>query len=416
MSLGSSFSSLRHRNFRLLWLGQVFSTTGSMMQNAAILWHVTQLVPEKDRPMALGAVGLVKLVPIVVFSLIGGVVADAVDRKQLMLVMQALLTIFAAALALLTFLHVEALWSVYLLTGLTSAATCFDGPARQSMIPALVPKKDFPNAISLNTIHFQFASVVGPLISGVVIATLGEAWVYTLNAVSFLAVIWALVRMRNVPQRAGAKSDVSLRSAFEGLSFVFRSPMIRSTMLLDFFATFFSSATGLLPIFAQDILHVGALGYGFLSAAPATGALLAGAFLVHASDRIDHRGRTLLWSVVAYGAATILFGMSKSFLLTLACLAAIGAADMVSTVLRNIIRQLTTPDHLRGRMTSVNMIFFMGGPQLGELEAGLVASGFGAPLSVISGGIGCLVATAWIAAKTPALRRYRRDDPVLEAA
>ena len=416
MSLASSFSALRHRNFRLLWLGQVFSTTGSMMQNAAVLWHVTQLVPEKDRPMALGAVGLVKLVPIVVFSLIGGVVADAVDRRKLMLVMQSLMTVFAAALALLTFLEIEALWSVYLFTALTSAANSFDGPARQSMIPALVPKKDFPNAISLNTIHFQVASVVGPLLGGVVIATLGEAWVYTLNAASFLAVIWGLLRMRDVPQRAGTKSDVSLKSALEGLTFVFRSPMIRSTMLLDFFATFFSTATGLLPIFAQDILHVGPLGYGWLLSAPAIGALLAGVFLVHASERIEHRGRTLLWAVAAYGIATIFFGVSKSFVLTFACLAVVGAADMVSTVLRNIIRQLTTPDHLRGRMTSVNMVFFMGGPQLGELEAGLVASALGAPFSVISGGIGCLVATAWIAAKTPALRRYMRDDPVLEAA
>jgi len=416
LSFASSFSALRHRNFRLLWLGQVFSTTGSMMQNAAVLWHVTQLVPEKDRPMALGAVGLVKVVPIVVFSLIGGVVADAVDRKKLMLVMQSLMTMFAAALALLTFLHVEALWSVYLFTALTSAANSFDGPARQSMIPALVPKKDFPNAISLNTIHFQFASVVGPLLGGIVIATLGEAWAYALNAASFLAVIWGLLRMRDVPQRAGAKSDVSLRSALEGLTFVFRSPMIRSTMLLDFFATFFSTATGLLPLFAQDVLHVGPLGYGWLLSAPAIGALLAGVFLVHASERIEHRGRTLLWAVAAYGLATIAFGVSKSFVLTFACLAVVGAADMVSTVLRNIIRQLTTPDHLRGRMTSVNMVFFLGGPQLGELEAGLVASALGAPFSVVSGGIGCLVATAWIAAKTPALRRYMRDDPVLEAA
>jgi MFS family permease len=386
-----------------------------MMQNAAVLWHVTQLAPEGSRALALGGVGLVKVVPIFVFSLVGGVVADALDRRRLMLVMQILMTIFATVLSVLTFLEVEALWSVYLFTGLTSAANSFDGPARQSMIPALVPKKDFPNAISLNTIHFQAASVLGPLLAGVSLAALGEAWVYGLNALSFLAVIWGILLMRNIPERVGAKSNVSLRSALEGLSFVFRSPMIRSTMLLDFFATFFSTATGLLPLFAQDILRVGPLGYGYLLAAPAAGALLAGAFLVHASDRIDHRGRTLLWAVVAYGGATILYGLSRSFVLTLLCLAAIGAADMVSTVLRNIIRQLTTPDHLRGRMTSVNMIFFMGGPQLGELEAGLVANALGAPFSVITGGIGCLIATAWIAVKTPALRRYRRDDPVLEA-
>ena len=394
----------------------ICSTAGSMMQNAAILWHVTQLVPVDRRPLALGAVGMVKIVPIFVFSLAGGVVADALDRKKLMLAMQSLMAIFAAILAVLSFTGKEALWSIYLLTALNSAANTFDGPARQSMIPALVPPKDFANAISLNTIHFQVASVVGPWLSGVVIASLGMGWVYALNAVSFLAVIVNLLRMRDVPPRQGAGVEVSLRSAVEGLRFVFSTPMIRSTMLLDFFATLFSTASGLLPIFAQDILHVGPRGYGFLVSAQAVGALLASAFLVHAADRIDHRGRTLLWAVTAYGLATVVFGLSRSFELTFACLALVGAADMVSTVLRNIIRQLATPDRLRGRMTSVNMMFFMGGPQLGEIEAGLVANSFGAPFSVVTGGIGCLVATAWIAAKTPALRRYRREDPVLEAA
>jgi MFS family permease len=412
----ASFAALRHRNFRLLWSGMICSTAGSMMQNAAILWHVTQLVPVEKRPLALGAVGMVKIVPIFVFSLAGGVVADALDRKKLMLVMQSLMAIFAAILAVLSFTGKEALWSIYLLTALNSAANTFDGPARQSMIPALVPPKDFANAISLNTIHFQVASVVGPWLSGIVIASLGMGWVYALNAVSFLAVIVNLLRMRDVPPRQGAGVEVSLRSAVEGLRFVFRTPMIRSTMLLDFFATLFSTASGLLPIFAQDILHVGPRGYGFLVSAQAVGALLASAFLVHAADRIDHRGRTLLWAVTAYGLATVVFGLSRSFELTFACLALVGAADMVSTVLRNIIRQLATPDRLRGRMTSVNMMFFMGGPQLGEIEAGLVANSFGAPFSVVTGGIGCLVATAWIAAKTPALRRYRREDPVLEAA
>jgi MFS family permease len=394
----------------------VISTAGSMMQNAAILWHVTQLVPVADRPLALGMVGAVKLVPIFVFSLLGGVVADALDRKRLMLVMQSLMALFAATLAFLTFSGWDVLWSVYLLTALNSAANTFDGPARQSMIPALVPAKDFPNAISLNTIHFQVASVIGPWLAGIVIATLGMGWVYALNAISFLAVIVNLLRMRDVPARRGAAAAVSLHSALEGLRFVFRTPMIRSTMLLDFFATFFSTASGLLPIFAQDILHVGPRGYGFLVSAQAIGALAASAFLVHAADRIEHRGKTLLWAVTGYGLATVVFGLSKSFAVTFLCLGLVGASDMVSTVLRNVIRQLQTPDRLRGRMTSVNMMFFMGGPQLGEIEAGLVAHAFSAPLSVVTGGIGCLVATAWIAAKTPALRRYRRDDPALEAA
>src|SRR6185436_12497963 len=262
-----------------------------------------------------------------------------------------------------TFTHHETLWSIYLLTGLTSAANSFDGPARQAMFPALVPKKDFPNAISLNAVHFQVASVVGPWLAGIVIATLGMGWVYAVNAASFFAVIVNLLRMRDLPARQGEASKVSLHSALEGLRFVFRSPMIRSTMLLDFFATFFSTASGLLPIYAQDILHVGPRGYGLLVSAQATGALVASAFLVHAADRIDRRGKTLLWAVVGYGIATVLFGVSRNFALTYACLALVGATDMVSTVLRNIIRQFATPDRLRGRMTSVNMVFFLGGPQ-----------------------------------------------------
>jgi MFS family permease len=184
--------------------------------------------------------------------------------------------------------------------------------------------------------------------------------------------------------------------------------MIRSTMLLDFFATFFSSATALLPIFAQDILHVGARGYGWLYAAPSAGALIASAVMVRLVDRIERRGTVLLWAVAGYGLATAVFGLSRSFWLTLTCLALTGATDTVGMVFRNIIRQTITPDHLRGRMTSVNMIFFTGGPQLGELEAGAVANWCGAPFSVISGGIACLMATGWIAARTPGLRRYRR--------
>jgi MFS family permease len=185
-------------------------------------------------------------------------------------------------------------------------------------------------------------------------------------------------------------------------------------MLLDFFATFFSSATALLPIFAQDILHVGAQGYGWLYAAPAVGAVATSALMVPLTERIERRGPTLLWAIAGYGLATVVFGISRWFWLTFACLAMTGATDTVSMVIRNIVRQLETPDRLRGRMTGVNMVFFMGGPQLGELEAGVVANWFGAPFSVITGGAGCLIATAWVAASTPALRRYRRDPPANE--
>ncbi len=409
----SSYVALTHRNFRLIWIGQLISFTGSMMQTAGILWHVSLLVPPEKKGLALGMVGLVRVVPIVLFSLISGVVADALDRRKLMIVTQGLMAVLATILAWFTFGGLTAVWPIYLLAALSSAASAFDFPARQSLIPNLVPREHLPNAISLNTIMFQLAAVSGPSLAGIVIASLGVAWIYALNALSFGVVIVALLLMRNVPETAPAdRSDISLRSALEGIRFVFSVPMIRSSMLLDFLATFFSSATALLPIFAQDILRVGARGYGWLYAAPAIGAVLASFLMVRAIERIERRGTVLIASVMVYGLATVCFGLSPYFWLTFGCLAVTGAADTVSTVLRNIIRQLATPDAMRGRMTGVNMVFFMGGPQLGELEAGLVANWFGAPISVITGGLGCLVATTWVAAVTPSLRHYRRDDPL----
>jgi MFS family permease len=416
-----SLVAFRYRNFRLIWVGLLLSFTGSFMQNAAVLWHVSLLVSPERKGLALGLVGLVRVVPIVVFSLLSGVVADALDRRRLMLFTQIGSTVVALALAALTFRGLSAVWPIFALAALGSAVGAFDLPARQSLVPTLVPRQHLPNAISLNTIMMQAASVAGPAIGGLIIATVSVGWVYVVNALSFGFVIVALLLMRDVPGRAERmaeggrpsepdrrRDDVSLPAALEGLRFVFRSPLIRSTMLLDFFATFFSSATALLPIFAQDVLRVGARGYGWLFAAPAVGALVTSAVMVPLTDRIERRGPTLLWAVVGYGLATVLFGLSRWFWVTFLCLALTGATDTVSMVIRNIIRQLETPDRLRGRMTGVNMVFFAGGPQLGELEAGVVANWLGAPFSVVSGGVGCLLATAWVAASTPAIRHYAR--------
>jgi MFS family permease len=407
--IASTFPALRHRDFRLLWLGQLVSTSGSQMQSAAILWHVSLLADPSRKGLALGMVGLVKVVPIVGFSLISGVVADAVDRRKVMIATQTAMAIIAGLLALLTFRGLSVVWPVYLLAALSSAAFAFDGPARQSLIPNLVPRADLANAISLNTIMFQTAAIVGPSAAGMAIAMAGIGWVYLMNAVSFLFVIGALLAMRSRGRAEGtAVGRISLGAAWEGLRFVFRAPVIRSTMLVDFFATFFASAQALLPIFAQDILRVGPRGYGWLYAAPSIGAIVASLIMVAVVDRIDRRGATLLWSVVCFGLATVVFGLSRNYLLSLLCLALTGAGDTVSMVIRNLVRQLETPDEMRGRMTGVNMIFFMGGPQLGELEAGLVAQAFGATVSVVTGGLGCLVATGVIAALEPAIRHYRK--------
>jgi len=406
------FVALTHRNYRLIWLGLLASTTGSMMQNAGLLWHVSLLVTPEKKALALGMVGLVRVVPIVIFSMLSGVVADAWNRRTLMLLTQTSAALVSLALAVLSFRGVTLVWPIYVLAALGAAVGTFDLPARQALVPTLVPRADLPNAISLNAIMFQAASVAGPSIGGIVIAAAGVGWVYVVNALSFGCVILALLLMRGVsgrPERvADAPADeVSLRAAMEGLKFVFRSPLIRSTMLLDFFATFFSSATALLPIFAQDVLGVGATGYGWLYAAPALGAVVMSAIMIPLTSRIVRRGTVLLWAVAGYGAATAVFGVSRWFWLTFSCLAMTGAMDTISMIIRNIVRQLETPDRLRGRMIGVNMVFFQGGPQLGELEAGAVANWLGPVVSVVSGGLGCLIATDWVAMVTPALRHYR---------
>ena len=403
--------ALLHRNFRLLWLGLLASFTGTFMQQAALLWHVSLLAEPGKKAIALGMVGLVRVVPIMALSLLSGVMADAMDRRKLMMVTSIGGAAVAAALAVLAFSGVHTLWPVYTLAALGAAAAAFDAPARHSLVPTLVPRETLPNAVSLNTAMIQTAAVGGPAIAGVLIASSHVGWAYVANAVSFACVALALVMMRDVPtvdRPAGAADDVSLRAAREGLHFVFTSPLIRGSMLLDFFATFFSSATALLPIFAQDILQVGPWGYGWLYAAPAVGATVGSIAMIRFAHSIAHRGKVLVWAVFAYGLSTVVFGLSHTFWLTFACLVASGLADSASMVIRNLIRQLETPDAMRGRMTGINMVFFQGGPQLGELEAGLVANWRGAPFSVVTGGIGCLIVTGLIVATTPALWKYRR--------
>jgi MFS family permease len=403
-----------------MWVGLLASFTGAFMRNAALLWHVSLLVAPEHKGLALGMVGLVQVAPIVIFSLVSGVMADLLDRRRVMIAAQGAAAFVGLALALLAFRGLSTVWPLYALAALGAVVGTFDLPARQALVPSLVPREHLPNAISLNAIVVQAASVLGPSIGGLAIASGGVGLAYLLHAILCGFAIVALLLVRDLPREApdaaagaggpdpGERASFSWHAVMEGLRFVFRSPLIRSTMLLDFAATFFSSATALLPIYAQEILRVGAQGYGWLYAAPAAGALVTSALMVPLTERINRRGQTLLWAVLAYGAATVAFGMSRSFWLTFLCLAFTGASDTVSMVIRNVVRQLETPDRLRGRMTSVNMIFFMGGPQLGELEAGLVANWLGAPFSVISGGIGCLIATVWVAATTPALRRYRR--------
>ncbi|MGE5140563.1 MAG: MFS transporter [Rudaea sp.] len=402
----SPFVALQYRDFRLLWFGQLVSVSGSQMQIVAINWHVWQLT---HSPLALGLIGLARIIPIVIFSLVGGITADTRDRRKVMLVTQTFLMAIAVGLGLLTFLGVITPLAIYFFSALAAAALSFDNPARQSLVPNLVPRHHLTNAVTLNSIQFQTAAILGPGLAGVVIAGFGVGSIYWINAVSFLAVIAALLLMRTPAQEvvpAQAAPPSGLRALREGLHFVMHQEIIFSTMLLDFFATFFASANTLMPIFATSVLHVGEVGFGILSASQSVGSVLAAAIVSLLGD-IRAKGAVLLVSVAAYAAATIAFGFSNAFALSVLFLALVGAGDTVSTVLRSTIRQLVTPDQLRGRMTSINMIFFMGGPQLGEIEAGVAAQLLGAPLSVVLGGVATLVIVGITAFLVPSLRNYR---------
>jgi MFS family permease len=415
--------ALRYHDFRLIWGGELVSTIGSQMQLTAVNWHVYQLLSGKTaafslfgnsvhldsaalQALGLGTLGLARVLPIIVFALVGGVLADAMDRRQLMLWTRIIATVLAGALAWVTLAGQDTVFIIYLLTAAGAAATAFDNPARQSLVPNLVAREHLANAVSLNTLMFQIATVAGPAIAGVMIAKFNIGWVYAINATTFVvaAVAVLLIRYRGKP--ASLNTGMGWGAMVEGLRFTYRSRIIWGTMLLDFFATFFSSARTMLPIIADQILHVGAEGYGLLSAAQPVGAVLAGTIMALRSRELRRQGEVLLWSVVIYGIATALLGVSLSFLISFVMLALTGAGDTVSTVIRGTIRQIMTPDELRGRMTSVNMIFFMGGPQLGELEAGVVAAAFGAPFSILTGGIATVLLTAWIAWKYPRLRQY----------
>lgn len=379
------------------------------MQLWALFWHVNQL---DDNPIALGGIGVARFLPVVIFSLIGGALADSMDRRKVMFTTQSVAALLALGLALFTQFGQITIWHIYIITAMQAVVVAFDGPSRQALIPNLLPKKDLPNGFSMTFTAFQAGAVLGPALSGIVIASFGQEAVYYFNALSFGAVLVALFMIGDVPQVIAEKTaGVSLESIKDGIRFILSKPIIFSTMMVDFVATFFASASTLMPIIATDVLQVGVVEYGYLSAASAVGAV-AVALVISQIKEIRRQGIVFLSAVIVFGIATIIFGITESFVVAWLAIAVTGGADGVSTIVRNTIRQLQTPDHVRGRMTSINQIFFMGGPQLGEIEAGAVAQFFGAPFAVITGGIGCIIGTVMIAWRWPQLLKFNGDEPI----
>ncbi len=412
--------ALQHRDFRLLWLGLLVSFTGSQMQFTAVNWQVFDLLRAQDvifnlfgnnvhlaaDALGLGLLGLARVLPIFVFALVGGALADSFDRRAVMLwslLASMVASLLLAAMALTGRADVIV---IYLLTALGAAAAALGNPARQALVPNLVPKAHFTNAVSLNSLSLQFSQIFGPALAGILIGHIDIGWIYAINGASFIAALFALAAMRHRDSITNKVPRVDLGAIRDGFVFVFSNRMITSTMLLDFFATFFSSARTMLPIIASELLHLDAAGFGVLSTAQAVGSAVAG-IIISLRKEIHHQGAVLLISVVVYGLATALFGFSTSFVLSYLFFALTGAADTVSTVIRNVIRQMNTPDEMRGRMVGVNQIFFQGGPQLGELEAGLVAAMFGVSFAVVSGGVATVIIAGIVARKYHELRDYK---------
>jgi MFS family permease len=395
-----------------LYLGSRFCSAAAMtMLRAAIAWHVFAL---SHSAFHLGLIGLVQFVPVLSFTLVGGAVADTYERRKVIILAQLVPMLCAGVLFAATQHGVVTLPLLYGMVLLVAVAAAFENPARAALLPALVPRDAFARAVTWSSTVQALAFMSGPTACGFIIAGPGIGAVYAVYVVLLLGSLLALAFLRHAARGHG-RGAVTFAAAVEGLAFVRRNPVVLGCMTLDMFAVIFGGATALLPIYANDILMVGPRGYGVLNAALEAGALLSSLALV-VLPPITRAGRALLVAVGVFGAATIVFGLSRSFPLSVLAYMAAGVADQVSVVMRSTAIQLSTPDELRGRVSAVNFIFIGASNQLGAVESGFVAALTNATFSVVSGGIGCLLVLAIVAARMPDLRRYRIDTGALRPA
>lgn len=401
---------LRHRDYRYIWMGQFMSMLGTQMHAAALSWQVYEMT---GSVVQLGLLGLIRAIAIMSTSLVGGAVADAFNRRAVLLVTQAALMLLSVAIAMATMADSVTIWLLYIIAALAAATSAFDGPARQALIPALVPKIELAPAMSLNILVFSVARMVGPAAGGVAVARVGLAGTYLLDAASFLFVIAALLVMRTRLEPPLVRGN-HLVAIAEGLSFIRRSPVIWGVILLDFLATLLGSTVGLAPVFATDVLKIGPEGFGLLLSAPAAGAVVGG-LLISLVPQPDRPGLVMVGAVVGYGASLMLFGASTTLLVALLALAGAGASDSVSVAMRAVIRNLATPDGLRGRVAAAHSAMAMGGPRLGEFQSGMMAGLVGPRIAMIAGGATVVVASLAMGALVPKMSRSRLDELDAEA-
>ncbi|MGD0949646.1 MAG: MFS transporter [Candidatus Binatia bacterium] len=390
------------RDFRLYLASRFCTATGMTMLRAAILWHVFAL---SHSAFHLGLIGLAQFAPALSLSLVAGAVADTYDRRRVMMAAETLALVCALVLFLETRSGGITLLLLYAMVFPVAIAGAFDNPARAALLPTLVAREVFPRAVAIASTNQALALVTGPALCGFIIVEAGIASVYAAYVLLIGASVATLALMRRRAVQTPGRA-VTLQMMREGLAYVRRHQVILGCMTLDMFAVIFGGATALLPIYANDILHVGASGYGLLTSSIEIGALATSLVLI-ALPPVARAGRALLLSIAVYGVATVVFGLSRSFPLSVIAYLIVGVGDQVSVVMRATAIQLSTPDELRGRVSSVNMIFIGASNQLGAAESGFVAALTNATFSVVSGGIGCLLVLVAVVLILPELRRYR---------
>ncbi len=384
------------------------SGIGSQFTAVAMAWQIYELT---NSAFQIGLLGLARAVPQAILLLVAGLLADAMNRRKLMMCTQIGLFCVSTMLALLTLSGKASAEMLYLATMALALFSSLEAPARQSMIPNLVPRENLPQALALQGTQRYIPIIAGPSLAGLVLAFSGPAACYVVDALSWLAMLISLSLLRTKLQEGAGWRSVSLRSLREGLRFVLGHGVIFPLMLLDFGATFFGNARALFPIYARDILFVGPKGLGLLYAARAVGSLSSAAALSFFGP-VRRAGRWILLGIGVYGIATMLFASSRVFWFSLVMLALSGAGDTTSAILRSTINQLNTPDELRGRMSSINSIFTSSGPQLGQFESGVVAAWLGTEASAMTGGLATLGILGLVAVVFPKVRRFKIVDDI----